>query len=190
MDTLVNSEEDVKSIILSEEPTTNPIFYQFGSGNFVYNLTSDINNFDPLLMANSLIDLIITCGYDRLLKEHMEIFMICTGKNPDATINRTDMADVWLKFFQKFKDFLIVSICDDLLIEEALMILHNFLTSPSLKHQIYQECHEQLCRSLELLYDGNAQVCKDKFREYLLNAVVDRTEDTDNALKKFFKSLL
>ena len=83
-----------------------------------------------------------------------------------------------------------MSICDDLLIVEALQILHNFLTSPSLKHQIYNECHEQLCRSLELLYDGNAQVCKDKFREYLINDVVNRTEDSDNSLKKFFKSLL
>jgi len=28
------------------------------------------------------------------------------------------------------------------------------------------------------------------FRDYLLNQVVTRTEDTDNALKKFFKSIL
>ena len=50
-------------------------------------------------MANSLIDLITNCGYDRLLKEHMEIFMICIVSNPEATINRTDTADAWLKFF-------------------------------------------------------------------------------------------
>ena len=106
-------------------------------------------------MANSLIDLVIECGFDRLLKQHMEIFMVCTVSDPDSTINRSDVSEQWLKFFQKFKDFLIVSICDDLLIVEALQILHAFCTSPVLKHQIYNDCSEQLIRSLELLYAPN-----------------------------------
>jgi cytoplasmic iron level regulating protein YaaA (DUF328/UPF0246 family) len=43
---------------------------------------------------------------------------------------------------------------------------------------------------MELLYDGNSTVCKEKFRKYMLELVVARTEDTDNALKKFFKTVI
>ena len=43
---------------------------------------------------------------------------------------------------------------------------------------------------MELLYDGNSEPCKQKFKAYLEEKVVKRTEDTDNALKKFFKGIL
>jgi hypothetical protein len=95
-----------------------------------------------------------------------------------------------MKVFIKFKDFLLVSICDEELVVDALVILHNFLTSPSMKFQVYDECRESLLKSIELLYDGNSQVCKDSFRQYLFERVVARTEDTDNALKKFFKAII
>jgi len=45
--------------------------HSFGNGSFQYKLKSDINNFDSLLMSNSLIDLIVAQAYDSLLKEHM-----------------------------------------------------------------------------------------------------------------------
>jgi hypothetical protein len=66
--------------------------------------------------------------------------MICCGKDPDGTMNGSVHADSWLKFFQKFKDFLLVSICDEDHVDDALVILHNFMTSPSLKFSVYQEC--------------------------------------------------
>ena len=100
------------------------------------------------------------------------------------------MTDQWLKFFQKFKDFLLVSICDDDLVDDAMVILHNFLTSPNLKFLVYEECKESLQKSIELLYDGNSAECKEKFKTYIEKMVIDRTEDTDNALKKFFKAIL
>lgn len=92
--------------------------------------------------------------------------------------------------FSKFKDFLLVSICDEELIDDALVILHNFLTSSSLKFQVYEESKDSLQKSIELLYDGYSDVCKEKFRTYLIDKVVNRTEDTDNALKKFFKGII
>ena len=55
---------------------------------------------------------------------------------------------------------------------------------------MYEDCKNSLVRSIELLYDGNFDHSKEKFREYLLQKVVNRTEDTDNALKKFFKGIL
>jgi hypothetical protein len=94
--------------------------------------------------------------------------MICIGLDPQNTINQTHSVEHWLKVFSKFKDFLLVSICDEELVNEALVILHNFLTSPAMKFTIYEECRESLLKSIELLYDGNSQICKDAFRKYLL----------------------
>jgi hypothetical protein len=115
--------------------------------------------------------------------------MNCCGRDPEV-MNNSLTSDAWLKFFQKFKDFLLVSICDEDHVDEALIILHNFLTTPALKFTIYEQCKESLQKSMELLYDGESQVCKDKVRKYLLEQVVARTEDTDNALKKFFKGVI
>jgi len=97
-----------------------------------------------------------------------------------------------MKFFKKFMDFLLVSICDEELVDDALLILHNFLVAPNLKFKVYddQECREFLVKSIKLLYDGTSKPCKDKFKAYLETKVAERTEDTDNALKKFFKSII
>lgn len=116
--------------------------------------------------------------------------MLCCGKDPDNTINVTVNADNWTKFFTKIKDFLLVSICAEDLADNALEILHNFLTSPTLKFMVYDELRASLPRTLELLYDGTSEICQTRFRDYLLTKVVARTEDTDNALKKFFKGIL
>ena len=98
--------------------------------------------------------------------------------------------DSWLKVFSKLKNYLLVSICDPDICADSIKILHNFLTADSLKYQIYSEIRDVFVRSLVLLYKGDAEPCKELFREYLLNEVVKRTQDTDNALKKFFKSVL
>lgn len=195
MAVLIQTDYEIKQILLSDDMDSpmnqgEEIFYSFGNGSFNYKLKSDIANFDELQMFTSLIDLLISRGHDSLTKEHMQIFMLCCGKDPDNTINLTVNQDAWSKVFGKFKDFLLVSICAEDLCDDALVILHNFLTSPTLKFMAYDECRESLIKSIELLYDGESEVCKEKFREYLLQKVVARTEDTDNALKKFFKSIL
>jgi hypothetical protein len=84
-------------------------------------------------MSNALIEMIVNQGFDALFKEHMEIFMMCCGDDPDGTINVSAQSEQWMKFFQKFKDFLLIAICDEELVESALVIMHNFLTSPNLK---------------------------------------------------------
>jgi len=135
------------------------IYYSFGNGSFNYKLKSDINNFDKLLMSNALIDLIIQYQYDALSRHHMQIFMLCCGVDPENTINQTANAENWLKVFNKFKDFLLVSICDEELCTDALIILHNFLTSPALKFSVYEECKDNLVKSIDLLYAGNSKMC-------------------------------
>jgi len=121
----------------------------------------------------------------------MQIFMLCIGNNAQG-LNQSQNADSWFKVFQKIKDFILIAICDEELVNDTLVILHQFLTSPALKFQVYdyEDCRDQLQRSIELLYDGNSEYCKERFREYLEEKVVQRTEDTDNALKKFFKNII
>jgi len=56
---------------------------------------------------------------------------------------------------------------------------------------VYNEIKDIFVRSLELLYKGEGtEGCKDNFRNYLLQQVVNRTQDSDNALKKFIKQVL
>ena len=69
----------------------------------------------------------------------------------------------WLKVFTKLKDYLLVSVCDPELCEDSLTILHNFLTADQIKYQVYEETRELFVKSLELLYTGDSDFCKDKF---------------------------
>jgi len=80
---LAQTDDDIKQMILSEEPMRpgEEIFYSFGSGSFRYKLKSDVNLFDKYLLANSLIDIILAHGYDQLHQQHMQIFMLCIGNN-------------------------------------------------------------------------------------------------------------
>ena len=92
--------------------------------------------------------------------------------------------------FLKLKDYLLVSVCDPELCDDSLNILHNFMTIDQIKYTVYDETRELFVKSLELLYSGDNDYCKEAFLQYLVQLVVPRTEDSDNALKKFFKSVI
>ena len=81
-----------------------------------------------------------------------------------------------------------MSVCDPELCEESLAILHNFLTADQLKYKVFEETKEIFVKSLELLYTGENEECRETFRNYLENEVL-QSEETDNALKKFFKGV-
>ena len=114
--------------------------------------------------------------------------MVCCSQKAELEASAT--LESWMKVFQKLKDYLLVSICDPEICQDSLAILHNFLTADQLKFSVYAETSDVFVKSLELLYKGDAEPCKEEFREYLLQHVVPRTQDTDNALKKFFKTVL
>jgi hypothetical protein len=78
---LVGIESEIKQIILSEEPirTGEEIFFSLGTVSFNYKLKSDLDNFDTILLANSLIEVIIGKQLESLEHEHMQIFMVCCG---------------------------------------------------------------------------------------------------------------
>ena len=155
--------------MLSEEPirTGEEIYFSLGSVSFNYKLKSDLSNFDMILLANSLIDSIITNEYESLEREHMQIFNICCGNKSELEV--TAVMESWLKVFSKLKNYLLVSICDPDICGESLKILHNFLTADSLKYHIYAEIKDVFVKSLELLYKGDAEPCKEMFLQYLLD---------------------
>jgi len=190
VEVLVNIDQEIKQIVLSEEPirTGEEIYFSLGSVSFNYKLKSDLKNFDMILLANSLIDSIIANEFESLEREHMQLFNICCGNKQELESAAT--MESWMKVFAKLKNYLLVSICDPEICTDSLAILHNFLTADSLKYHIYSEIKDVFVKSLELLYKGEADTCKDLFKNYMLTEVVPRTQDTDNALKKFFKSVL
>lgn len=120
-----------------------------------------------ILLANSLIDTIIVNEYESLEREHMQVFNICCGNKSE--LESAAVMDSWLKVFSKLKNYLLVSICDLEICGDSLNILHNFLTADQLKYSIYTEIKDVFVKSLELLYKGEAEPCKELFREYLLN---------------------
>jgi hypothetical protein len=190
VEVLVNIEQDIKDILLSEERigTGEEIYFSLGTVSFNYKLKQDLSNFDMILLANSLIDTIIANNFESLEREHVQIFMVACSQKADLEASAT--LESWMKVFQKLKDYLLVSICDPEICSDSLAILHNFLTADQLKYSVYTETSDVFVKSLELLYKGDAEPCKEEFREYLLQQVVPRTQDTDNALKKFFKAIL
>ena len=68
---LIQTDDEIKQIILSDQPIKEgeEIFYSFGNGSFNYKLKSDLKNFDHMSMANALIDQIINYNYEQLSKE-------------------------------------------------------------------------------------------------------------------------
>ena len=85
--------------MLSEEPirTGEEIFYSQGSVSFHYKLKSDLSNFDPILLDNALIDVIISQERESLSKEHMQVLNVCC-LNPQ-NIDQVNLHESWFKVF-------------------------------------------------------------------------------------------
>lgn len=128
VEVLLQIDVEIKQILLSEEPirTGEEIFFSLGSVSFNYKLKSDLRNFDFIILANTLIDLVISQQMESLEKEHMQIFMVCCSSK--SAIEHSTSSDAWLKVFLKLKDYLLVSLSDAELAENSLVLLHNFLT--------------------------------------------------------------
>ena len=58
---LLPIDQEIKQIILSEEPirTGEEIYFSLGTVSFNYKLKSDLSNFDVILLANALMEVII-----------------------------------------------------------------------------------------------------------------------------------
>jgi len=127
IEVLLQVDQEIKSIILSEEPIRSgeEIYFSLGLVSFNYKLRSDLNDIDPVLMCNSVIDYVISNGYESLEQEHMQLITVCAG--PNADLNGL-MTESWMRVYQKLKDYLLVSICDQELCVDSLAVLHNFLT--------------------------------------------------------------
>lgn len=99
VEVLVSIDQEIKQIVLSEEPirTGEEIFFSLGSISFNYKLKSDLSNFDMILLANSLIDTIISNEYESLERDHMQIFNICCGNRQE--LDGASVMESWIKVF-------------------------------------------------------------------------------------------
>lgn len=163
VEVLLLVDQEIKSIILSEQPIKSgeEIYFSLGLVSFNYKLRSDLQDIDPVLMCNSVIDFIISNGYESLEQEHMQLINVCAG--PSAQLNSM-MSDSWLKVYSKLKDYLLVSICDQELCQDAIGVLHNFLTHDQMKYQVQDETRDLMVKSIELLSNGESDFCKDHFK--------------------------
>lgn len=186
IEVLLQVDQEIKSIILSEEPirTGEEIYFSLGLVSFNYKLKSDLNDLDPILMCNSVIDYVISNGFESLEQEHMQLISVSAG--PHTELNGL-MAESWLKVYSKLKDYLLVSICDQELCVDAVGVLNNFLTNDQMKFAVQEETRDLMVKSIELLCNGDSEFCKDKFKEYLEESVI---KSDDSVLRKFFKTVL
>lgn len=111
IEVLLQVDQEIKQIILSTEPIRlgEEIYFSLGLVSFNYKLRSDLSDIDPVLMCNSVIDYVISNGYESLEQEHMQLITVCAG--PGVELNGL-MGDAWLRVYHKLKDYLLVSICD------------------------------------------------------------------------------
>jgi len=84
VEVLIQIDPEIKAIILSEEPIRcnnylslfihiagEDIYFSLGSISFNYKLRSDLSNFDKIILANTLIDLVYQNQLESLEREHM-----------------------------------------------------------------------------------------------------------------------
>jgi hypothetical protein len=75
IEVLLQVDQEIKQIILSDEPIRSgeEIYFSLGLVSFNYKLKSDLRDIDPVLMCNSVIDFVISNGYESLEQEHMQL---------------------------------------------------------------------------------------------------------------------
>lgn len=59
------------------------IYFSLGNISFNYKLRSDLSNFDKIILANTLIDIVISNQLESLEQEHMQIFLVCCGDSSE-----------------------------------------------------------------------------------------------------------
>lgn len=55
------------------------LYFSLGNSSLKYKLKSDLHNFDRIILANTLIDILVQNQCESLEKEHIDILLICCG---------------------------------------------------------------------------------------------------------------
>jgi len=94
---LIQIEPEIKQIILSEEPIRagEDIYFSLGNSSFNYKLKSDLANFDKIVLANTLIDLVLQQQLESLTIDHMQILYVCAGDSSEFLNSHQN--ESWLK---------------------------------------------------------------------------------------------
>jgi hypothetical protein len=59
-----------------------------------------------------------------------------------------------------------------------------------MRYQIQDETRDLMVKSIQLLYNGDNEFCKEVFKDYLEKQVLKGNRESDSALRKFFKAVL
>jgi len=171
------------------DPSENPNLVRKGNFSMTYNLQSDLNNFDKILLSNGLADQAIQQNLENLDPKHLAILTWCMG--PDDLISTAGQVEQWLKVFAKIRDYLLAALWSLPIQEQALKILHNFLSADQLKFQIFEDIKDTYVKTLQTLWSDvcEQEECRQQFKNYLVSRVVNDAPEGDNSLKKFFKEV-
>ena len=83
---------------MSDEPIRSgeEIYFSLGLVSFNYKLKSDLRDIDPVLMCNSVIDFVISNGYESLEQDHMQLIQICAGTKTELN---GALSESWIRVF-------------------------------------------------------------------------------------------
>lgn len=135
VETFLNMEPDVRSIILGEDENVNnqDIYFSLGGNSEAYRVRNNPDLLDKVSIAKALADSIIENELESLEALHINLidFAISEGMH-------SKHHEIWFRIFIKLKEYLFVGICDHDIYERALYILEQFFSTEQLKFQIYE----------------------------------------------------
>lgn len=71
--------KDVYLSVFNHVIDSDDLYFSMGNSSLKYKLSSDLGNFDKIILAHTLMDIVIQNQYETLEKEHMDILFICCG---------------------------------------------------------------------------------------------------------------
>ena len=184
IETFLKMEPDIRAMIFNEGEgkQDEEIYFSLGENSDIYMVRSNPQLLDKLSMLKALSDLIIDNELENLQSIHIELIAFFTDQEMDSKQHET-----WFKVFSKLKEYLFVAICDTDLYELALKILLRFFSTEQLKFQIFEDSQKIFPKTLQVLYDGEAEICKETFKKFVED-IIENNEDP--ALTNFLKSVV
>lgn len=181
---LIQMEPDIRNMVLNEDVSKQDeeIYFSLGNNSDIYMVKSNPQYLDKLIMLRSLADFIIENELESLEAIHIDMISLFTEQEMDSKQH-----EVWFRIFSKLKEYLFVAICDQDLYSTALKILLKFFSTEQLKFQIYEESQKIFPKTLQVLYSGEAEVCKETFKKFVED-IYEANEDP--ALNNFLKSVV
>jgi hypothetical protein len=184
IETFLQMEPDIRNMIMNEDETkeNEEIYFSLGNNSDIYMVKSTPHLLDRLQMIKALSEYIIESELESLEAIHIDLIAYFCDVEIDSKQHET-----WFKVFSKLKEYIFVAICDQDLYDQALKILLKFFTTEQLKFNIFEESQKIFPKTLQVLYDGEAEACKETFKKFAEDLYND---NEDPALTNFLKTVI